>query len=877
MMKRHIRRLIILVGVYVLIIAAFVLFINPLLDSGEGTLGSASGYFAPDEMGSSRTISSRAYRELTGAAQETPLPEGFALALENDALQLYLNEKTGEIALRNKQAETIWYSNPQDRDTEALLNGNPKNALGGQLSLVYHTDAGKQGRMDSVNDCVANGGLSSEIDGDRLVVTYDFRRDKITINDLPNQISAERYDQFLQNLDADDQKKLNSYYKLMTSEGLSDSVLAKMEADYARIREHDVRYISLSATTTTERSLRRIAELWETAGYTQEDYEFDMVENQLELEQTERVFFTIPVEYSLDGDGLVVRLRTEAMDVSSNANIYSISLLEYFGAGGLEDDGYLLLPDGSGALMYFNNGKSRYSQFSMGVYRRDQATTPYSRFQVEQGVKLPVFGIHKGTESLFAMLEEGASKATLTAGVSGMVHSYNAVYPSFAVVNAEVVVLTQEARTSGNLLTEKSPYQGDYVVRYVPLWGEDAGYTGMAKHYRAYLRDAGILVDREASESLPVVATTIGAVTEQKIVMGVTTDGVLPITTYADAAAMAQDLKAAGLDGLMVRYQGWFNKGLWQTYAGRVSYPGELGGKKGYESLVQALDEQDIPFYPEVFFQSVRGLGNGYSSRNMSLRSLSRDVLYGGEYDYISRTMMHAFFRVSPAKVGKVVEDFEARYPYGTGISLADLGNYVNTDFNIKQPVDRESAVGLLAQAAAQVHERHPVMAVSPNVYLLPSVDIIIDLPCEDSWIEVVDEAVPFYQMVLRGSIEYVTRPLNYMADYRTGLLQAVEFGAGLNYLMMQAEPAVMKDSYFYYLYTGSYSQWVDTMVEDYARVSQDMNVLQGLAMTDHKRLSDSLFMTEYENGTRVYVNYADDAVTHEGIRVGGKDYKVVR
>ena len=50
--------------------------------------------------------------------------------------------------------------------------------------------------------------------------------------------------------------------------------------------------------------------------------------------------------------------------------IRDISILPYFGAAGPEDEGYMLIPDGSGALIEFNYQKSSYGAYSHDVYGR---------------------------------------------------------------------------------------------------------------------------------------------------------------------------------------------------------------------------------------------------------------------------------------------------------------------------------------------------------------------------------------------------------------------------------------------------------------------------------------------------------------------------
>jgi len=70
-----------------------------------------------------------------------------------------------------------------------------------------------------------------------------------------------------------------------------------------------------------------------------------------------RDHITIPVEYTLQEDFLEARIVTDEIVEGEDSFVASISLLPYFGAGSQDDEGYMLVPDGSGSLIFMNNGK----------------------------------------------------------------------------------------------------------------------------------------------------------------------------------------------------------------------------------------------------------------------------------------------------------------------------------------------------------------------------------------------------------------------------------------------------------------------------------------------------------------------------------------
>ena len=104
----------------------------------------------------------------------------------------------------------------------------------------------------------------------------------------------------------------------------------------------------------------KLNKLFEQAGYTADDYAVDMSET----DEKENISFTIPIEYRLTENGLSVSVPTKEIEEKGGAVISRIRVLPFFGAAGTDADGYMFVPDGSGALINLNNGckNAAYSQ-----------------------------------------------------------------------------------------------------------------------------------------------------------------------------------------------------------------------------------------------------------------------------------------------------------------------------------------------------------------------------------------------------------------------------------------------------------------------------------------------------------------------------------
>jgi hypothetical protein len=147
----------------------------------------------------------------------------------------------------------------------------------------------------------------------------------------------------------------------------------------------------------------------------------------------------------------------------------------------------------------------------------------------------------------------------------------------------------------------------------------------------------------------------------------------------------------------------------------------------------------------------------------------------------------------------------------------------------------------------------------NPNEYALSVASVLDSVPCTNSGYLVCDESVPFYQMVVRGSLDYACQPLNYAADYQTALLNAIECGAQLSFLFSYTRNAVLKDSDYAWLDRGWYGDWIRCAVDAYLSAYETLKPVAGQAIVSHKRVADGIYATGYEGGGVVYVNYRSD------------------
>jgi hypothetical protein len=216
---------------------------------------------------------------------------------------------------------------------------------------------------------------------------------------------------------------------------------------------------------------------------------------------------------------------------------------------------------------------------------------------------------------------------------------------------------------------------------------------------------------------------------------------------------------------------------------------------------------------------------------------------------------------------------------YGVkGIEFRHFGKVLMSDNNELHPLERREFAGYWLDVMRLSRDTLGGAAVHEgNVYTLPYVGRMFNVPTRSSRFFFEDEDVPFYQMVVHGLVAYTGGPSNLRSDRRYQFLKDVEYGAIPVYELTYRRPDRLKDTSYGHLYSSYYLDWIEVIAKEYKELFDRTGHLMTQFMVDHRKLSKNVYQTTYEDGTRVVVNYGGDDYREGGLVVKGLDYAVVR
>lgn len=789
---------------------------------------------------------------------------GMKFVCESAGLELYTDSQNASVAVKQKSTGDIWYSNPADLDRDTLAQGSSRFRLMSQLDIIAFDSQGQRKNYDNYTNSINKDQYKVERIQNGLKYTFTFGSKKKVDILVPSQLTKERFeDKFLNN-------------PALSEEDTEDLL--------KQFRYDEQEELWFWKPTSSELLLNRLKAIYEKAGYTDEDYQNDMKDVPAE-EKEEELSVDIPVIYEITDNDFIARIPLSEITMPENWFLTNLSLLENFGAAFEDSEGYMLVPDGSGALIKFNENALYRDTLFVGLYGKDKSMDIRSQTDFSEQAVLPVFGLKNADKAFLAVIEDSDAFATINASRSGYLTSFNTVFANFNITSKGLIRIGD-----GNLQTQVSAYQekmysGDIKIRYIFLSGEKASYQGMAEAYRDYLIPRNDMKKVDPDENIPFILETVGSIVKTKSFMGISYIGNAPLTRYEDNTILLRMLKEKGVDNISLRLSGWFNGGLDQDVADKINLTRVLGGKKGFTELLEYSENNGVDVYPNIDFLAVNN-GGGFSKYRSGARTIdqrfSKDYRYAPHtndaMDFINKLVKGYRHVVSPVSLESTVDKFiSAMKKKGfENISLGDLGSKLSSDFRKNATIERQTSAKIISKEIEKLSSLPgELMVESGNSYSLPFADIVVNAPMDYSGHLMTDESIPFFQMVFHGMTEYSGKPLNLSSNYTKDMLKSVEYGCAVYYKWTYEDSSETKYTADQHLYNVSYTSKFDSAADFYAKANKALKDTQDQFMTGYEK-RDGLSIVTYEDGTKVVVNYNKHPVTYKGVEIAGEDFGIL-
>lgn len=567
--------------------------------------------------------------------------------------------------------------------------------------------------------------------------------------------------------------------------------------------------------------------------------------------------FHFPVDYVLMGDYLRASLKvSEIAETNPDNTATEVTVMGSFGASSGED-GYFVIPDGSGALVRFNSDTtSDTNAYSRTVYGSDVSAVPdYSTASAQQ-IYLSAFGIVRGDNAMLVVASKGDSNACITAKIAGQSNSsYNLCNFTFVLRNKDTFYMSGSSTDKFTVFESGDICADDIELRYYPISKKDADYIDIAEKYREYIN----ITPKKSSPALYV--NLYGGAEKKKSVSGIPVTMKQSATSYSQAVEILSELKSKGADNIVASYVNWTDYSMENRIDTTAEPSYTLGYRRDFSRLKEFADENNISLYPAVHNRDFIS-GNGYNLFHACIRAsgaYSRIVSYDRAYGIPDGRLKNKSL-VSPKYFSKIYSETALNYSSRqiSGIFPQYLTSSLYGDYS-RNKISRFQAMQYTTDTLESLSESLDILADCANAYALPYVSHITDMPLSSGQYDIFSEDVPFMQIVLHGVVPYAT-VVNSSPNPTESLLKAVAMGSMPCYDIIAEETDVLKNTELdVYYYARSYGT-----AEKYALIKPIFENISESTITDYQS-DGSTITTTYSNGTVIVTDLNKQTVNFNG------------
>lgn len=608
----------------------------------------------------------------------------------------------------------------------------------------------------------------------------------------------------------------------------------------------------------------------------------------------------IPLEIVLNNDGTFtatvptaeIKENRPENDEEGNTGyqLISIHILENLGATDQSEDGMIIVPDGSGAVINYNNGTlaGDNNTYESVVYGRDMAVGLLSAEPVEEQVTMPVMGRitrgENGDNGLVMIATDGDEYSTVHAAVTGQnVTDLNSCWFEFMTRTTDKYFMGS-ANEPLTVYESNGIKSGDVSVTYYPISGEALSYTDIAGVYREYLTDELGVEKKTTANSAPFYLTLYGGTVKTQSILGFPVDVQTTATTYKQALEIIKELEERGVSNIKIIYEDFNEAGIVGEIAASFQYSSKLGGKNDYKELSDYVTAQGYEIFPSCDIMEMNKSGNGYSFTLNASKQISNSYATQTPFELafgIPHQTKDSWTILSPYYFTDLFEKLATSFTKegAAGISLNQASYKLYSDFSRKNADGRYYFVRTDTKEILEAgyekigNSGLKILSENANQYLLKYSDYIKDVPMYSSNYDIIDYDIPFAQMVLHGLIPYTSKAINKSANASELRLMSIVTGTPVQYEMMYTKPNKFTDSEYDVLYYSGYEGWLDTAAGEYKLFNDVMSKVSDCTITDYERISDVEYQSTFSNGTTIYVNLDTEEVKVDGTSYVLADY----
>lgn len=782
----------------------------------------------------------------------------YILESMNKRFEFKLDAKTTQFIVNDNLTNQTWSSKTESLSGQA----NHENELSELFVLYYERKIEAPRSMSIYEESIKHDAYMIRDNKNSIDVLYEVGgKRSITFNDLPRIIPRTKVEELIYKpleVLAESNSTVRRNLTFLKQRGF---VLSEQDDTY------NLRQIDSQKTIEDMYDL-----IFNLSDYTFEDYIEDSERYGLETEQ-EVPYFEFVVRYSITDKGLSVYLINESIVESVNYMISYIDILPFFGSSNLDDEGFTVIPDGSGILIDHNNNRHNSPAYNKRIYGADNTmeSTLEIKPEEQETIKFPMYAYSKNNYGFINVLESGDSmtnirsnfKTTINSGV--LTNRVAQTYYRFNLRERDYFEFKASLQSHNVTMWTNEYITEDFKMQYIFL--EDGSeYFNFAEEYKQYLKNT--LGFEKDTTNQNTHLTFLGGYKEKKYFLGIPYNTVQALTTAKDIPNITEEL---AIDNYSISFQGWSNDGIKPNSYKKITFNGNVSTKKELSKLISTMNDKEIELYLEVL------TGSAYSDKKLNVnknvnKTLLQNIVKLHKYDLSTRL---ADFKTTPKyylnsdysnDIIDTISKFSDKNSVN-GFVIMDQGNELSSNYAKGNVAFRNEVINNLNESLSKL-ENNKMVFRNASLYAMLNADKLLDLPVEGTRHRIVDYSIPFIQLTLNGLVDYFGTSVN--LDTSKSLkwheLKAVETGSKVQFTLTKNDTVQLINTEYSEIFSTYYKNWIPSIQE--ITTNLDKLGIYNSEIINHKVLNAdaTIIEVEYSSGKKFTINYINETIIESGV-----------
>jgi len=530
--------------------------------------------------------------------------------------------------------------------------------------------------------------------------------------------------------------------------------------------------------------------------------------------------------------------------------------------------GYAFVPDGSGALIRYNDNPVSINRYTGLVYGSNPSESMFyynnTVYAVEKKEPLmPVFGAAIGNNQagFVAWADDGAEHMEIIMSPKGNMTNYNYIYPRF-VYNRQIhQVYNRKGEGYFRLYPDRLHY--DISVEYRFLDDEKANYAGMAHEYRNHLIENKTLIpDRVPSDGIIPLRADFIMSDVKKSIIGYSN---VVTTSAKEVGEIIRDMLDNGIDSINGGLLGFQSGGITTGKPWALNFTSSIGTRNDFKDL----------------FEETAGMGvdlsfaQNYTIINRIQMNLPRNQAY-----HVNRWGVRAmdnldFFlpvqEISYARPQRSAQWFSQQTARAKAIGAhsvtADgITNRLISHWGRNDTITTSGAIELYEKTFEE--SPLPINAKTPNQYLWKYTRRFLETPVLSTQYILQTDTVPFLQLVLNGTMEMYAPYANFSFYTQKDILRMIDYNVYPSFALTYKPAYLLSSTNSLKYFSTEYEIYREIIKNVYAKVSSALSQVKGRQWLNRTVLEEGVILNEYSGNGKIIINYTDYVYLYEGIPV---------